>query len=387
MRRGSQGSSESIRRSGQLLFNEQALGGKPLPWSGLVQLRDQLGGFELRQVRRPKVAGRRWRDPPDPAAVVSLDESVLLLQVARDRRVVLDDLPVEIHHVERSVRACAHPVGPEPLIGRGEEFSRAFSLRPRGLVPGSIAAELGAPDHVLLRVTGEVAAQVFFSEELRPIDQLAAGGGEVAVSGCLHGAVKLDPARILAAGHTPGVRLADGEDPRVLSRVGYGPGRWYVGVTSQVSVGQRDGVEGMGAGADEEPVSGVGKAEAKGVVGSGYRFDRAAIGLEAKIVSSQVDLAAEVRARYRRAPVGSRYVDPVVLSPPRIVDGSLDDMHLEAIKEGLADIRFSITCAVVQIDDLVCRDGDDAPARGDNTKAARQVICPGVGSVHLSISI
>ena len=103
MRRSAQGFSEFRCRVGHLLFNEQALGGKPLPWSGLVQLRDQLGGFELRQVRRPKVAGRRWRDPPDPAAVVSLDESVLLLQVARDRRVVLDDFAIKIGDVNAAV--------------------------------------------------------------------------------------------------------------------------------------------------------------------------------------------------------------------------------------------------------------------------------------------
>ena len=141
-----------------------------------------------------------------------------------------------------------------------------------------------------------MAALVGLPQELCPVDQLSACRGEVAVGGCLHAAIKLDPARILAAGDTPGVRPADGENPWVLPGVGYSSRRWDVRIAHQVPVGQRDGVEGMGAGADEEPVAGVGQAETKGMIRSSHRLDSAAIGLEAKVVSAELDLSLQAGA-------------------------------------------------------------------------------------------
>ena len=123
------------------------------------------------------------------------------------------------------------------------------------------------------------------------------------------------------------------------------------------------------------------------MVGSGDRFDRAAVGLEAKIVSTQVDLSLQRGAGYRGSAVRPGHVDPIVLAPARIVDGALDDVHLEAIEEGFADIRLAVSSAVVQVDDPEGGDGDDAAAGGDDAEAGRQVVSPGVGPVHAPIAI
>ncbi len=71
------------------------------------------GAFRLRLERRAVEAGERGSgrdggfvrlEDPDPSAVVAVDDAVLLLEVPRDRRIVLDDLAVEVDDGEAAPR-------------------------------------------------------------------------------------------------------------------------------------------------------------------------------------------------------------------------------------------------------------------------------------------
>src|SRR5262249_46601465 len=84
--------------------------------------------LELRQIRRPAHRFMAISDPPNTALIEAVAHAldILLLQITRDGRVVLDDLAVHVHDIERAVRADGEIDRPEPLIAGGQKLLVCF---------------------------------------------------------------------------------------------------------------------------------------------------------------------------------------------------------------------------------------------------------------------
>ena len=62
------------------------------------------------------------RESPNTAVIVAVSQSVLLLQIARDCRVILDDFAVIIGNVNGSLRANREVDRVKPNVARREKF-------------------------------------------------------------------------------------------------------------------------------------------------------------------------------------------------------------------------------------------------------------------------
>ena len=124
----------------------------------------------------------RVGQPPDAAAVVAIDQAILLLQVTRDRRIVLDDLAVEVGDEDAAVRRVRQGDRVEPGIGRREELGLLLARRATQCQPGAVAFDDRAMDEVLRRLAGQqLAAQAGQGDVL--VHQRRTGRREVAVRG------------------------------------------------------------------------------------------------------------------------------------------------------------------------------------------------------------
>ena len=154
------------------------------------------------------------REPPNTAVGVAVGQSVLLLQIARDCGVILDDFAVIIGDANGSLRANREVDRVKPNIARREKFRLRLARRAADFEERSVATKESAVDEVLRRGAGEdLAAQP--RQGGVPVDERRAGGGEEAVGDRLGRAVVVAvifaEAGIGCALGAPRVRLADRE--------------------------------------------------------------------------------------------------------------------------------------------------------------------------------
>src|SRR5262249_15246811 len=106
---------------------------------------------EPAHVRRRSTPRIGMSQTPDAAAVLASDQAVLLLQITRDRRIVLDDLAVEVGNEDAPVRRLRQSDRVKPGIGRREELGPLLAGRAMQRQPGAVALDDRAMDKVLCR--------------------------------------------------------------------------------------------------------------------------------------------------------------------------------------------------------------------------------------------
>src|SRR5262249_32857254 len=145
-----------------------------------IQLGHEAVGIRLGQVRLARVGGIAGEDSPDAPAVVAVDQSldILLLEVARNRRVIFDYLAIHVHDVQSALRPHYQAYGPEPRVAGSEEL---FALiRPLGNETSALRLQQTAMDQVLSRLTRKVVAAIGLRKQIGLVDRRGAGGCEQA---------------------------------------------------------------------------------------------------------------------------------------------------------------------------------------------------------------
>ncbi len=87
-------------------------------------------------------------EAPDAAVVVAVGQPVLLLQIAWDGRVVLDDLAIIIGYPYTAIRADGEVDRVEPNVSRDEEFRFRLLRRAPDFEERAVAAQEGAVDEL-----------------------------------------------------------------------------------------------------------------------------------------------------------------------------------------------------------------------------------------------
>ena len=206
------------RRLLELPFHQQPPRGLAPPEMRAADLGRELLRAEPAHVRGRSTRGVRVGQPPDAAVVLAIDQAVLLLQVTRDRRIVLDDLAVEVDDEDAAVRRVRQGDRVKPGIARREELGLLLARRTTQRQPGAVALDDRAMDEVLRRLAGQqLSAQAGQRDVL--VHQRRTGRREVAVRGGLLDAVAitvvLREARIVRPSGAPGMRLARRINPLV----------------------------------------------------------------------------------------------------------------------------------------------------------------------------
>ena len=159
----------------------------------------------------------------------------------------------------------------------------------------ALRLEQAAMDHVLGVVHAEVIALELGRKRVGLVDRLAAGRREEAVGRGFRHAVELDPRRVLAARQPPRIRLAGRIDPRrmpVAADVQHQVRRGVERIARQIVMRDRGDVQGVLLVGHQEAVAPIVHRLAKAAGPAAGRFQRAAIGLEAKAGGADLHVRA-----------------------------------------------------------------------------------------------
>ena len=284
------------------------------------QGRHQLFAAGARELHRLIRRGRVVYHAPDAPAISAFVQAVLLLQVARDGRVVFDDLAVHVDHVQRSVGPGAEVHRTKPTFAAGEELALLESGRPPQEDLGTLAVGQRAADQILLRFAGEHVAVVLGWKRVAAIERRGAGGGEAAVGCRFSLAVEFSPGLLATPFAPPGMRLADRVHVVKRGRRMIGRRRCNVSVARLIAIGNRHHLEAAGAVADQEPVVEIREAHSEPARHARRWLERRPVGTKTKRVCSHPHRFGELRARdgYLVATTATG-IDPVVESPAEVV--------------------------------------------------------------------
>ena len=87
-----------------MAFRQKPTGGLAPPKAVAEQFAAKRGVVEFGQIGRLRLRHVVVNQTPNPAVVAAVVEPVLLLQIARNRRVILDNFTVKIGDVNRALR-------------------------------------------------------------------------------------------------------------------------------------------------------------------------------------------------------------------------------------------------------------------------------------------
>jgi len=384
---------QSALRTAVASLDQQPLGRLAPPAVGTGQRVRQIGRRSRRQIepaRRPRPVGD---DLPNPAPIGAGDQriDVHLLQVSRDRRIVLDDRPIHIHHVQRSVRPRGQIHRAKPLLGRGKELRGFVGRGPPRAVGHAVRVEHTAMDQVLGIVDAEMIAVKLGRKRVGSIDGLPAGCRKEPVGGRFGRTVEFHPRRVLTSRQTPWIRLAGRKDSGrmpVGGDIQHQMGRRIVRVAGQVVISQRRNQQGVLLVADQEAVAPIVERQPESAGTAADRLQRAAVRLETKASGGNLDFRRQVRAADRAAAVDAvGRINPIVHAPSRIVDPRPHVIQPKAGEQRLLHFGSSVAVAVRQEQNVRRAQSDDPLSSRHDAIARRQAVCPHVAAVHPAIAV
>ena len=241
-------------------------------------------------------------------------------------------------------------------------------------------------NHVVGRFATEQLADHFARKQASLVNLGPATTGEISTGG-FPLTVELDPVRILPANHPPRVWRTDAKHAVV---VGCGVGhrrRGHKGIAAQVTVRQRQVGRNRRSTSRRETITDRVHPPAEGPHGSGHRLNRRPVGLDAKIGPSQRDGCLQFGTADCPSITTRTHVNPVVESPPRVVDPSFNELASEPGQQGLTNLGAAVTVAIGQEQDVRSTHNHQAISRWQEAITRRQPIGPHPRRVHPAIAI
>ena len=376
-------------RLGFVAFRQKPTGGLATPKAVAEQFAAKRGIIELGQIGRLRFRHVVVNQTPDAAVVAAVVEPVLLLQIARNRRVILDDFTVKIGDVNRALRPDGKVNRVKPDVTGREEFRLLLPGGAANVEHYAIAMDHGTVHEVLCRGTGK-HLPLQAGECAVGVDERRAGRGEITVRDRLRRAVAVAvifaEAGIVGTLGAPRVRLAGGEGGVVVGGVAARGSHGDVGVARQVTPRQRRDLYGRCAGGNHEPVAVVVEGEPVRAGVAADRFDRGAVRLDAKTGHRQVHRSGEIGAGDPPA-LAAVDVNPVVRPPLRLIDPALDHADLEAGEQCLPHLGLAVAVPVREKNDVRRTHRDDPVARRADAEAGWDAVHPGFDAIHHAVAI
>jgi hypothetical protein len=222
------------------------------------------------------------------------------------------------------------------------------------------------------------------------VEERTAARRVVAVRGRLGDAVailvKLRELGVLLPLGPPGMRLARGIGAATAERILDAADR-VIGIAGERPPWNRRREDAGDGRVDHDLLVAIGERDPEGVCAADERLDRGAVGLETEVGGRQVHRLLQIRPGDPAAARAGAGVDPIVVSPLRLVDAPLEDAHGESFVEHLADLGHAVAVAVGEIDDLGGGRGNDAVAGGADPVAGGQVVGEDRRLVHHAVAV
>ena len=328
------------------------------------------------------------REPVDAPAVVAVEDPVLLLEMTRDRRVVLDDFPVVIHDPDRAIRPVQQVHRVTPLIRRRRKLRHLLSRRAPQLQPRPVALDERAMDHIPRRLARE-ELPVQPRQRVVLIHQRPAHRGEPPIRLALRRAVAalvvLEIGGVIRSLLPPRMRLGNGIRAPVAHRH-LQVRRRRVRIAREVMRGQRrDGKARRRR--HREPVAALRHRKAERVRRARHRLDGAPIRANAEIRARQRHRLRELRPRDGPAIPAAPEVDPPIRAPLRRIDAALQLTRAEAGEQNLPHVRLARARAVLEKNNVRRARDDDPTARRHKPIHRRQSLRPHHRLVHAPVAV
>ena len=385
------------RRRPVLAFEDEPVGRFPPPAPRVLQVTDQFRrrGFPQTRPRRHLEAVRF--QTVDPAMVLSPGEVQMLDHAGRDVG-RLDQLPVHVQNVERSIGCIDRVHGAKPVVG-GTDHLHLLRLAPHRSEAHAVLLQDSPVQQVGGVGADEEASPVLLGKSVTPVDLHPGAGGLVVVS---HARASIAPPGEDAAGFPDGPPELDGTD---LVDPGRTPHQRVhlqgavsfpveavqveeqVGVALQVAAGHDHVPARRPRGADVAVVPVVETVSELEGLGGQLQFAAHRVEPEVPIVDGD-GLGLRLVPRPDVPSVAARRsVDLVVDAPDQVVHHLLLVGDAESGEDDFLDVRLAVAVGVLHVVD-VGRSGDVDPLLPDGDAGGPdQPLGKDVAHVEAAVSV
>ena len=379
------------RRSGILTsaFDEETLRSLPSPEKRAGTFTGEILHVEHAHIRRGRTRRILVGEPIDAASVVPRIHAVLLLQMAWNGGVVLDDFAVVIGDPDGAVRAMREVHRMTPLVAGCGKLRLLLARRTAEFQRRAIRLDERAMDEIARRFANKILP-VQTGQCVVLINHRPAGGGEpaarLAFRRAVAGVVVFEIRRVIRAFLPPRMRLRNRVGPPVAG-VGFERGRGRIGITREIAPrNRRDADAGRSRRHRETPAS-FRHRETEGLRVARHWFNRAAVCANAKVGARQLDGRDQMRPRdFSTAPAAPE-INPAIRAPLRRIDATLQLAGRKAAEQFLPHLGPAIAIAVREENDVRRAGDDDSTARGHESIDRRQIGSPHLRRIHAPIAV